>query len=50
MAKLEKQSLKPPPGQIKHDDHTIGTLDPSSYDTHNDNDASNDEMFFWGRQ
>lgn len=31
MAKLEKQSVSPPPGQIKHDDHSMGTLDASSY-------------------
>jgi hypothetical protein len=31
MAKLEKQSTNPPPGQIKHDDHSIGTLDPTTY-------------------
>jgi hypothetical protein len=31
MAKLEKQSASPPPGQVKHDDHSIGTLDASSY-------------------
>jgi hypothetical protein len=31
MAKLEKQSASPPPGQLKHDDHHIGTLDASSY-------------------
>ena len=46
MAKLEKQSTSPPPGQIKHDSHEIGTLDVSSYDTHGDSDPSNDEMFF----
>lgn len=46
MAKLEKQSASPPPGQIKHDAHTIGTLDASSYNTHGDADPSNDEMWF----
>lgn len=39
MGKLEKQSASPPPGQIRHDDHHIGTLDASSFDT-------NGEMFF----
>jgi hypothetical protein len=33
MAKQAKQSVSPPPGQIKHDDYKIGTLDPSSHDT-----------------
>jgi hypothetical protein len=46
MAKLDKQSTKAPPGLVKHDDHSIGTLDVSSYDTHGDADPSNDEMFF----
>jgi hypothetical protein len=31
VAKLEKQSASPPPGQIRHDDHSIDTLDASSY-------------------
>lgn len=39
MGKLEKQSASPPPGQIKHDDHSIGTLDSSSAD-------SNGNVFF----
>jgi hypothetical protein len=47
MAKLEKQSVAPPPGQIKHDDHSIGTLDPSSYDNHGTPSTADDEMY-WG--
>jgi hypothetical protein len=46
MAKLEKQSVKPPPGQLKHDDHDLGTLDSSSYDDHGTATTSDDEMFF----
>jgi hypothetical protein len=46
MAKLEKQSVKPPPGQIKHDDYDFGTLDSSSYDDHGTATTSDDEMFF----
>jgi hypothetical protein len=46
MANKEKQSLNPPPGQIKHDDHSIGTLDQSSYDTKGTPTTSDDEMFF----
>lgn len=46
MAKLEKQSAKAPPGQIKHDDHQIGTLDASSYDTKGTPATSDDEMWF----
>ena len=44
MAKLEKQSASPPPGQIKHDDHSIGTLDASSYQ--GAGDPSPGEMWF----
>jgi hypothetical protein len=47
MANLPKQSASPPPGQIKHDDHTIGTLDVSSYDTHGTASTTDDEMY-WG--
>ena len=46
MAKLAKQSATPPPGQIKHDDHSIGTLDPSSYDTKGTVATADDEMWF----
>jgi hypothetical protein len=46
MAKLEKQSAKAPPGQIKHDAHSIGTLDSSSYDTKGTPTTSDDEMYF----
>src|SRR3954470_24888398 len=46
MAKLEKSSVNPPPGQIKHDAHTIGTLDTSSYDTHGTPSTADDEMYF----
>jgi hypothetical protein len=46
MAKLEKQSVTPPPGQIKHDEHKIGTLDQSSYDTKGTPSAADDEMYF----
>jgi hypothetical protein len=46
MAKKDKQSANPPPGQIKHDDHSIGTLDPSSFDTKGTPTTSDDEMFF----
>ena len=46
MAKLEKQSAKAPPGQIKHDDRAIGTLDSSSYDTKGTAATTDDEMFF----
>jgi hypothetical protein len=46
MAKLEKSSVNPPPGQIKHDEHTIGTLDASSYDTHGTPSTADDEMYF----
>src|SRR4029079_2679816 len=45
MGKLEKQSASPPPGQIKHDDHSIGTLDASSFNPHGPGTAD-DEMFF----
>src|SRR4051794_13958093 len=48
MAKLEKQSVAPPPGQIKHDDHSIGTLDPSSYNDHGTPSTADDEMYFGG--
>jgi hypothetical protein len=44
MAKLEKQSAKAPPGQIKHDDHSIGTLDASSYQ--GPTDPAPGEMWF----
>lgn len=37
---------KVPPGQVKHDTYTFGTLDTSSFDTKGDTDPSNDEMFF----
>jgi hypothetical protein len=30
MAKLDQKSAKAPPGQLKHDDHSFGTLDASS--------------------
>jgi hypothetical protein len=46
MAKLEKQSVNPPPGQIKHDSHSIGTLDSSSYDDNGTPTPADDEMFF----
>jgi hypothetical protein len=46
MAKLEKQSASPPPGLIKHDQHSIGTLDVSSYDTHGTPSTADDEMYF----
>src|SRR5215210_5185578 len=46
MAKLEKQSVTPPPGQIKHDEHKIGTLNQSSYDTKGTPSAADDEMYF----
>src|SRR4051812_39689247 len=46
MAKLEKRSASPPPGQVKHDDHSVGTLDSSSYDTHGTPSTADDEMFF----
>src|SRR4029077_21042288 len=46
MAKLEKQSASPPPGQIKHDAHSVGTLDGSSYDTKGTPATSDDEMWF----
>jgi len=46
VAKLEKQSASPPPGQIKHDDHSIGTLDSSSYDTKGTATTADDEMYF----
>lgn len=46
MGKLEKQSASPPPGQIRHDDHSIGTLNASSYDTHGTPSTADDEMFF----
>jgi hypothetical protein len=46
MAKKEKQSLNPPPGQIKHDDHLFGTLDQSSYDTKGTPTTNDDEMYF----
>ena len=46
MGKLEKQSASPPPGQIRHDDHSIGTLNVSSYDTHGTPTTADDEMFF----
>ena len=45
-AKLEKSSANPPPGQIKHDSHSIGTLDSSSYDDHGTATTADDEMFF----
>src|SRR5262245_33296639 len=46
VAKLEQKSANPPPGQIKHDSHSIGTLDQSSYDTHGTPSTADDEMFF----
>jgi len=46
MGKLEKQSASPPPGQIRHDSHTIDTLNVSSYDTHGTPSTADDEMFF----
>lgn len=46
MAKLEKSSANPPPGQIKHDLHSIGTLASSSYDDHGTPSTADDEMFF----
>src|SRR6187200_452905 len=46
MAKLQKQSASPPPGQIKHDDHLIGTLSASSYDTKGTATTTDDEMWF----
>jgi hypothetical protein len=46
MAKLDKQSTKPPPGQLKHDHDAFGTLDSSSYDTKGTSSTSDDEMFF----
>jgi hypothetical protein len=46
MAKLEKQSQKAPPGQLKHDSHKIGTLDTSSYDTNGTPSTADDEMYF----
>src|SRR6476469_9765550 len=46
MGKLEKQSASPPPGQIRHDDHSISTLNVSSYDTHGTPTTAADEIFF----
>jgi hypothetical protein len=46
VAKLEKQSVSPPPGQVKHDDYHFGTLNQSSYDTKGTAIGSDDEMFF----
>jgi hypothetical protein len=46
VAKLEQKSANPPPGQIKHDAHSIGTLDQSSYDTKGTPGAGDDEMYF----
>ena len=46
MAKLEKQSAKAPPGQLKHDHDSFGTLDSSSYDTKGTPTSSDDEMYF----
>ena len=46
MAKLEKQSANTPPGRIKHDDHSVGTLDASSYDNHGTPSTADDEMYF----
>lgn len=46
MAKLDKQSANPAPGQIKHDDHSFGVLDTSSYDTKGTATTSDDVMFF----
>jgi hypothetical protein len=46
MAKLEKQSTSPPPGQIKHDDHSFGVLDPSSYNDHGTPTTADDTLFF----
>jgi hypothetical protein len=46
MAKQAKQSVSPPPGQIKHDNYSIGTLNSSSYDTKGTPSTSDDEMFF----
>jgi hypothetical protein len=46
MANLDKQSTNPPPGQIKHDDHQLGTLDASSYDTKGTPETTDDEMWF----
>src|SRR4029078_11610018 len=45
-AKLEKSSANPPPGQIKHDSHSIGTLDSSSDNDHGPATTADDEMFF----
>jgi len=46
VAKLEQKSANPPPGQLVHDDHSIGTLDQSSYDTKGTPSTADDEMFF----
>lgn len=46
MAKLDQKSNNPPPGQIKHDLYSFGTLDPSSYDNHGTAMTADDEMFF----
>lgn len=46
MAKLDKKSANPPPGQIKHDDYDFGTLDVSSFDTKGTATTADDEMFF----
>ena len=46
MAKLDKQSAKAPPGQLKHDKDSFGTLDSSSYDTKGTPTSSDDEMYF----
>lgn len=45
MAKLEKQSASPPPGQIKHDEHHIGTLQDSSFMA-NGPGTADDELYF----
>jgi hypothetical protein len=46
VAKLEQKSANPPPGQLKHDTHFMGTLDQSSYDTHGTSTTTDDEMYF----
>lgn len=46
MKTMDTKSSNPPPGQIKHDDHSIGTLQKSSYDDHGTATPADDEMFF----
>jgi hypothetical protein len=48
MAKIEKQSASPPPGQIKHDDQSFGVLDPSSYNDHGTPSTADDEIYVGG--